>query len=96
METKTFIEELARRLGSNADDVATMIDAFATVVKDKGMAQESVAIPGFGTFSARKEMEHIALAEDGKRYLYPPKIILDFEASAALKNKIQKREGGVE
>ena len=51
---------------------------------------DTVAIPGFGNFEAKKKAERVVLnPSNGKRMLVPPKIVLNFKVSNVLKNKLR-------
>lgn len=97
MDNKGFIDELSKRIGRNSQDVSVLIGGFSTLLKEKCANQESVAIPGFGTFVPVKQMEYVKTIQDtGKRMLFPPRIDLHFEASTKLKSKLKERNNSHE
>lgn len=68
-----------------------MIEAIGSTIAAICADLDSVAIPGFGTFSARKEEEHIALDPlTMKRTMYPPAIRPEFRPSVVLRHLIEK------
>lgn len=90
MDNKTFTEEIAKRMNRNKKDVSTLMDALASVIKEKCGTMDSIAIPGFGSFEPKKKLERITVhPSTGKRILIPPKITLTFKASSLLKSKLR-------
>lgn len=61
----------------------------ANVIKEALLADESVAIPGFGTFFSKKEDEYVVANEDSSKVLMPPSINVSFKASVILRNKLK-------
>lgn len=90
MDNKQLQETIAKRMNRNNADVAKLLDAFVTIVKERCGELDSIAVPGFGTFEAKKKLERIVVNPGtGKRMLVPPKITLSFKPSALLKSKIK-------
>ena len=90
MDNKQLQETLAKRMGRSNTDITKLLDALVTTVKDRCGELDSIAIPGFGTFEAKKKLERIVVNPGtGKRMLVPPKITLTFKPSALLKSKIK-------
>ena len=83
---------ISKRMGRSNADVAKLLDALVTTVKERCGELDSIAVPGFGTFEAKKKLERIVVnPSTGKRMLIPPKITLSFKPSALLKSKINKQ-----
>lgn len=90
MDSKILVETLAKRMNRKREDVEKLLDAFISTVKNRCGELDSVAIPGFGTFEAKKRLERVSVnPATGKRMLIPPKITLSFKPSALLKNKLK-------
>lgn len=90
MDSKTVIEKLSQQLGSDTEEVKKLLAGLCEVVGRDCSENDSIAIPGFGTFETRKRMERISVhPATGKRMLIPPKIILTFKPSAVLKNLVR-------
>lgn len=90
MDSKILVETLAKRMNRKREDVEKLLDAFISTVKNRCGELDSVAIPGFGTFEAKKRLERVSVnPATGKRMLIPPKITLSFKPSALLKNKLR-------
>ena len=90
MDNKTLTEILAKRLNRKSEDIEKLLEAFIATVKNRCGELDSVAIPGFGTFEAKKRLERVSInPATGKRMLIPPKVTLSFKPSALLKNKLR-------
>ncbi len=90
MDNKTLVNTVAERMGCTPHEVSNMIDGLVAVVREKCSALDSIAVPGFGSFEAKKKMERIAThPATGKRILIPPKMALTFKTSAVLKQKLR-------
>ena len=91
MESKELIDTIAKRMERSTKDVNTLLDALVKTIEDRCGALDSVAIPGFGTFEAKKKNERVTVnPATGKRMLVPPKISLSFKPSALLKSKLRE------
>lgn len=90
MDNKSLVTEIAKRIDKSPKEVSFLIEAFVSVLKDKCVDMDSIAIPGFGTFESKKKLERIVVnPSTGKRMLIPPKISLTFKPSAILKSKLR-------
>ena len=90
MDNKQLQETIATRMERSNADVAKLLDALVTTIKERCGELDSIAVPGFGTFEAKKKLERIVVNPGtGKRMLVPPKITLTFKPSALLKSKIK-------
>lgn len=90
MDNKRLQDTIAKRMGRSNADVAKLMDALVTTIKERCGELDSIAVPGFGTFEAKKKLERIVVNPgSGKRMLVPPKITLTFKPSTLLKTKIK-------
>lgn len=90
MDNKELVERLSKKLGRNKADINKLMGALAEVVKTKASELDSIAVPGFGTFEAKKKNERVVTnPSSGKRMLVPPKITLGFKVSNVLKSKLK-------
>ncbi len=90
MDNKELVERLAAKLGRDKKDINKLLDAFSGVVRSRSCELDCIAIPGFGTFEAKKKNERIVVnPSTGKRMLVPPKITLGFKVSNVLKSKLR-------
>ena len=94
MDSKSFIETLAKRLGTDEDSIVFLTSALARSLTRACADGQSVAIAGFGTFEAKVRRERIAQhPATGHRVLLPPKTVLQFKPSAVLKQKVKDFSG---
>ena len=90
MDNKQLNDTISKRMGRSSADVAKLLDALVATITERRGELYSIAIPGFGTFEAKKKLERIVVNPGtGKRMLVPPKITLSFKPSALLKSKIK-------
>lgn len=90
MDNKQLNDTISKRMGRSSADVAKLLDALVATIKERCGELDSIAIPGFGTFEAKKKLERIVVNPGtGKRMLVPPKITISFKPSALLKSKIK-------
>ncbi len=90
MENKEIVKHISGKLGRSQADVNKLIDGLSTVLKNSCAVMDTVAIPGFGTFEPKKKSERVVLMPNtGKRFLIPPKVVLNFKVSNVLKNKLK-------
>lgn len=90
MENKELIDKVARKLGRSNADVTKLAAALAAAIKDSCSQLDVVAVPGFGTFEAKKRAEHVVTnPSNGRRMLVPPKITLGFKVSNVLKRRLK-------
>ncbi len=90
MDNKQLQDIISKKMGRSYDDVSKLMDALVTTIKERCGELDSIAIPGFGTFEAKKKSERIVVnPANGKRMLVPPKITLSFKPSALLKSKVK-------
>ena len=90
MESKELIERVAERIGRSVDDTAKLMEGLAIVMRERLTELDSIAIPGFGTFEAKKKDERIVNnPSNGKRMLVPPRVVVNFKVSNVLKSKLK-------
>ncbi len=93
MDSKTLIDNLAKKLDLPQQTVATLIDGLSGCLADCAAEGAIVTLPGFGNFETRKRLERVAVhPASGKRLLVPPKIVLTFKASSTLKQRVNNGE----
>lgn len=78
-------------LGRDARETATITDALSKLMSEIGSELDSVAVPGFGTFSSVKTDESIVTdPATGERTLVPPAITMHFQPSVVLRKKLAR------
>lgn len=95
MDTKTLITELSARTSLPPQKVGALVDALGPMLAQACADMDSVALPAFGTFEARRRAERVmVMPGTGRRMLLPPKVVLTFKPSGTLKNRLRGEEGG--
>ena len=90
MESKELIDQIAARIERSSADTEKPHEGCEATPKERGSGHDSIAVPGFGTFEAKKKSERVTVnPASGKKMLVPPKIALTFKASALLKSKLR-------
>lgn len=88
MKRNQFLIDLASSTGVDSDKLDAIMKAMTIVFTETALEQDSIAIPGFGTFSSVKTDEQIC-ETDGKRMLMPPHIGLTFRPSVILRKTLE-------
>lgn len=91
MDTRQIIQQFAERAGIEPKDATRMIEALAATIAEACCNLDTVAVPGFGNFSATKHDEYIK--EDtstNQRIMMPPAIEPEFRTSVILRNRLSK------
>lgn len=90
MDSKRFNEQLSHNCGCSSDEALEMTNFLVEILTESALEQDSVSVPGFGTFEGRKRNERISVhPSSGKRMLIPPKLTLAFKPSVILKQKVK-------
>lgn len=90
MNNKEFITELAERTGYSAKDVQKLVNNIINAMGDAFQEDNSVLVPNFGTFEAKKKMERVIVnPATGQRMLVPPKLVLNFKPNQTWKDKLK-------
>ncbi|MDR3119045.1 MAG: HU family DNA-binding protein [Mediterranea sp.] len=90
MNNKEFTAELSRKLGIPAKETTPMIESLLSVLVEELQNGKSVAIQGFGSFEVKKKAERISVSPTTQeRMLVPPKLVLSYKPSSALKEKFK-------
>lgn len=93
MNNKEFIAELSRRTGYSQENTQRMVRCVVEAMAQQFDNGESVVAPDFGSFELKNRMERIVVnPATGQRMMVPPKIVLGFKPTAAVKNRMKKGE----
>lgn len=88
MKTKDVIERLCSESTLSKSQIETLMSALPEAIKYFAKELDSVAIPGFGTFTSEKIDERVVEdTESGIRKLLPPSITVNFKSSIVLRKK---------
>ncbi len=91
MDTIQITQQFADRAGIDSKDAAKMIETLAATIAEACCNLDTVAVPGFGNFSATKHEEYIKEDHDSdQRILMPPVIEPEFRTSVILRNRLSK------
>ena len=88
MDSKTFLSRLSMESGKSTDEIASVINAVASAIASFAGDLDSVAVPGFGTFSAIHRPDTITVDDQGRRMLTPPSISVEFKSSVLLRKSL--------
>ena len=67
-----------------------MVSSLLSVMTQELQDSNTVAIQGFGTFEVKKKMERVSVNPvTQQRLLIPPKLVLTYKPSIALKEKFK-------
>ncbi len=90
MDNKTLLDKLSSDTGQNKEDVQSLLSSFYEIIADTLVEMDTVIIPGFGQFEAKKRKERVTMhPSTGRRLLVPPKMVVGFKPSGVLKAKIK-------
>lgn len=90
MNNKDFVIELAGRLGRSSKETSNLVTSFLSLLVQQLEEGNAVCIQNFGTFEVKKKVERISVNPVSKqRMLVPPKLVLSYKPSSALKDKFK-------
>ena len=90
MNNKEFISELSLRLNYSTKDTTRLVSSVLSIMTQELQDGKTVAIQGFGTFEVKKKLERISVNPvTQQRLLIPPKLVLTYKPSSALKEKFK-------
>ena len=89
MNNKEFTSELSRRLGYTIKDTSELIASLLSDMTQQLQEGNAISVQSFGTFEVKKA-ERITINPTTKlRMLVPPKLVLTYRPSTALKDKFK-------
>lgn len=89
MDSKQIAQRLADRTGYQLRDAVKMIETLGAVIAESCSNLDTIAIPGFGNFSATKHDERIEVDPlTMQRTLMPPSITPEFRPSVILRRRL--------
>ncbi|MDE7407300.1 MAG: HU family DNA-binding protein [Muribaculaceae bacterium] len=93
MDNKQFISLVAQLSHRPVADINNLVLGITECLRESSLAGDSVAIPGFGTFTPIKSDEQIVTDRStGKKLLLPPELTLNFSSSSVLRKKIHSSQ----
>lgn len=92
MTKKEFTNAVARLTGHSDKEVNKLLEAFSISIGEALHAGNGIMLPGFGEFQAKIEDESIVTdPQDGKKYLYPPSVFVEFSEANTFKSRLAKK-----
>ncbi len=92
MNTTEFVKELAKRLEITQRETRELVRLLHETIAKNLEKQQALCVRGFGSFGARKAESRKAFNPAAKRYMIlPPKVVLFFKPSDALKKRLSRR-----
>lgn len=90
MNNKEFISTLASDTGYTQADTQKMVNTIIEAMKKAFEDGDSVQITNFGSFEVKKRLERIVVNPgNGQRMLVPPKLVLSFKPTSAIKETLK-------
>lgn len=89
MDSNTLNQFVADSIATDKPTVEALMESFAKVITDSAASMTSIAVPSFGSFVPVKYDEEIKSdLSTGKKMLFPPQIVIEFQPAASLRKKI--------
>ena len=90
MNNKEFISELSRKLGYSNKETGQLVSSVLNIMTQELQEGNTIALQGFGVFEVKKKLERISVNPvTQQRMLIPPKLVLSYKPSVALKEKFK-------
>ena len=91
MNNKEFQTEVAKRLGISQKRSAELIKGYIDIILQQLTDVDELPFFSIGTFEVKQKEQRIIINPSSKkRMLVPPKLVLNFKPSSALKNKCKE------
>jgi DNA-binding protein HU-beta len=90
LNNKEFISNLSRKFGYNTKDTTRLVSFVLSAITQELQEGNTITIQGFGAFEVKKKLERISInPTTHQRMLIPPKLVLTYKPSSALKEKFK-------
>ena len=90
MNNTELISSLAQKLSLSKTEAAQRLEDTVMVVTAELLKNNSVSFNNFGILEIKKREERVSVnPTSGKRMLVPPKLVVKFKMSNALKDKLK-------
>ena len=91
MTNKEFITDLASRTKLSSREAASLASATVSAIIGELLEENSIFVPGFGTFEVKKKLERVLVNPTTKqKMLVPPKMTVNFKPNTSLKLRVKK------
>ncbi len=92
MNTTEFVKTLANRLEITQRETRELVRLLHETIAKNLEKHQSICLRGFGTFGTRKTEARKSYNPAAKKYMIlPPKVVLFFKPSDALKKRLSRR-----
>ena len=92
MNTTEFVKALANRLEITQRETRELVRLLQETIAKNLEKHQAICLRGFGTFGTRKAESRRSYNPAAKRFMIlPPKIVLFFKPSDALKKRLSRR-----
>lgn len=89
MNNKEFIAALSQKAGYKISDTQNMVQTAVHTIIDALCEDETVNVNNLGSFEVKKRAERVIVnPSTGQKMLVPPKLVVNFKAYNALKEKM--------
>ncbi|MDE6119761.1 MAG: HU family DNA-binding protein [Muribaculaceae bacterium] len=93
MDSRQYLTALAKRCGRDKKDTEALLQGVARALAHHCGALDKVALPGFGSFKAKKHDEQIVTDRStGSLMLLPPEIELTFRPGTRLRSRVEEAD----
>ena len=91
MNNKEFIAALSQKEGLLQRDTQKLVNLLVAELSSQFENGSTLAVQNFGQFEVKKKLERVVVnPSSGQRMLVPPKLVLNFKAFSALRERTQK------
>lgn len=91
MNNKEFLSTLSAKQGNNLKETERLIGELVSCIAESIDENTTLSIQGFGNFDIKKKLERVVVnPANKKRFLIPPKLVLNFKPSQTLKDKFRE------
>ena len=95
MNNKEFISALSRASERSQKDTQALVNNLIAEVTAQLEDGNLLAVQNFGNFEVKKKLERVIVnPSTGQKMLVPPKLVINFKSSSAMRERMQK--GGEE
>jgi nucleoid DNA-binding protein len=90
MKHKDFVTAMCKKTDLSKSDLAEYLEAFQQELAEILMEGDTLAIPNFGTFEAKKKLERVVVHPVTQvKMLVPPKYVVSFKPIGLFKEKLK-------
>ncbi len=92
MKNKEYIAKIAESTKLSPEKAQEILADLVDLIGEALQESNSVQISGFGNFEVKKKNERISVNPvTKKRFLVPPKLVVNFKPASSVKEKVKER-----